>query len=205
MAAHMAAPTGAGTPGSATRDPGSPAALNVEKRLRRLVRMLDDVQNAVFHVGDAARCDIRRRTGRQRGTRGDKHKARRLERGAGYSEGSTKEESSPELSEENMGWASEWSEAKMGWVAVINRGENLDKMRARQATARARKAEEENKLLQKRLKLMERKVGGEEVTVRDCIKQLDMEEFHDKPLDEVLQRLEARLLHASAAEKFWKD
>ena len=205
MAAHRAAPTGAGTPGSATHGPGSPAALNVEKRLRRLVRMLGDVQNAIFHVGDAAHCDVRGRKGRRRGTRGGKHKARRLERGAGYSDGSPKEGSSPELHEESMGWATEWSAEKMDWVAVVNRGENLDKMRARQAEARARKAEEENRLLQKRVKLMERKVGGEEVTVRDCIKQLDTEEFHDKPLDEVLQRLEARWLHASAAEKFWRD
>ena len=104
MAAHRATPQGVETPGCATHDP----PLNVEKRLRRLVRMLDDVQNAVFHVGDAARCDIRGRKERQRGTRGGMHKARRLEMGAGRSDGSTKE-GSPELPEESMGWATEWS------------------------------------------------------------------------------------------------
>ena len=210
MAAHRAAPTGAGTPGSATSNPGlaprvwktQDAQTAVGKRLRRVVKMLDDVVNAVFHVGDAAGCELRvaRRT---RGTRGGLHEHRR--RAVDYSNGPPKEGSSPELHEKSMGWATEWSAEKMDWVAVVNRGENLDKMRARQAEARARKAEEENRLLQKRVKLMERKVGGEEVTVRDCIKQLDTEEFHDKPLDEVLQRLEARWLHASAAEKFWRD
>ena len=173
MAAHRATPQGVETPGCATHGPGSPTPLNVEKRLRRLVRMLGDVQNAVFHVGDAARCDIRGRRGRQRGTRGGTHKARRLEVGAGRSDGSTKE-GSPELPEENM-----------QWVAVAKHRENLDKRRARQAEARARKAEEENKLLQQRLKLKE-KVGGEEVSVQDCLLLLETEEFHRKPLDEVL-------------------
>ena len=52
MAAHRAAPTGAGTPGSATSDPGlapwvwktHDAQTAVGKRLRRVVKMLDDVK-----------------------------------------------------------------------------------------------------------------------------------------------------------------
>ena len=95
-------------------------------------------------------------------------------------------------------------EENMQWVAVAKHRENLDKRRARQGEARARKAEEENKLLQQRLKLKE-KVGGEEVSVQDCLLLLETEEFHRKPLDEVLQRLEARWLHATAAEKTWRD
>ena len=59
-------------------------------------------------------------------------------------------------------------------------------------------------MLQQRLKLRE-KVGGEEVSVQDCLLLLQTEEFHWKPLNEVLQRLEARWLQASAAEKTWRE
>ena len=45
----------------------------VGKRLRRMMKMLDDVVNAVFHVGDAAHCDVRGRKGRHRGTRAGRH------------------------------------------------------------------------------------------------------------------------------------
>ena len=198
IAAHRVAPQGAKTPGCATHGPGSPAALNVEKRLRRLVRMLGDVQNAIFHVGDAAHCDVRGRKGRQRGTRAGRHKDRRLGIEAAQRDGSTKagspQEGVPELPEE-----------KTEWVAVVSHSnQNLDKRRARGAEARARRAEEENRLLQKRLKLRE-KVGGEEVSVQDCLLLLETEEFHRMSLDEVLQRLEARWLYASAAEKTWRD
>ena len=123
MAAHRAAPAGAGTPGSDTRDPGLATRVSatrnaqaaVERRLRRVRKMLDDVVNAVFHVGDAATCELRV----ERRTRGE----------------------------------------NMQWVAVVKRSGNLDKQWAQRATARAGKAEKENKLLQKRLKLKQSKVG----------------------------------------------
>ena len=196
MAAHRAAPTGAGTPGSATSDPGlasrvwktQDAQTAVGKRLRRVVKMLDDVVNAVFHVGDAAGCELRGAK-RTRGTRGGRNKDRR--RAVEYSDGSSK--TSSELPKEVK-----------EWVAVVKPNKNMEKRRARQAEARARRAEEENRMLQQRLQLRE-KVGGEEVSVQDCLLLLKTEEFHRKPLDEVLQRLEARWLQASAAEKTWRD
>ena len=157
--------------------------------------MMTDVMNALNHVGDAVNCELRvaRRT---RGTRGGRHKHRR--RAAGCNNGSTKEGLQPELPEENMGWASEWSETKMGWVAVVNRGENLDKMRARQATARARKAEEENHMLRKRLELRGKKVREDVATGRGCLQFLDTKEFRGMELDEVLLILETRWRQAEA-------
>ena len=160
----------------------------MEKRLRRVRKMLDDVVNAVFHVGDAANCELRagRRT---RGTRGGRHKDRRREgdaRDGQMVDGSTFERPTS-LEEKNM-----------QRVAVVKHGENLDKRRARRATARARKAEEESKLLRNRLKLRENKVGAEEVTVRECLRLLDTKEFHEMELDEALPRLEARWLHAES-------
>ena len=163
--------------------------------MRRTLKMMTDVMNALNHVGDAVNCELRvaRRT---RGTRGGRHKHRR--RAAGCNNGSTKEGLQPELPEENMGWASEWSETKMGWVAVVNRGENLDKMRARQATARARKAEEENHMLRKRLELREKKVREDVATGRGCLQFLDTKEFRGMELDEVLLILETRWRQAEA-------
>ena len=117
MAAHRAAPAGAGTPGSAVNDPGlaprvwktQDAQTAVRKRLRRMMKMLDDVVNAVFHVGDAAGYELRAAR-RARGTRGGLHKHRR--RAGEYSDGSTKTRS---LEEKNM-----------QWVAVARQKDNLD-------------------------------------------------------------------------------
>ena len=184
MAAHRAAPAGAETPGSAVHDPGLaprvPVTRNaqaaVEKRLRRVRKMLDDVMNAVFHVGDAAQCELRAQ-GRTRGTRGGRHKDRR--RAVEDNDGSSKTRA--ELPKEVK-----------EWVAVVKPSKNMDKRRARQATARARKAEEENELWQKRLKLKESKVGTDEVTVRDCLRALETKELHEMELDDVLLILETR-------------
>ena len=56
---------------------------------------------------------------------------------------------------------------------MVKPSENMDKRRARQTKARARRAEEENHLLRKRLELREKKVREDVATGSECLQFLD--------------------------------